>query len=79
MLFARFEVSKTTFSARVKSVELSGLFGSVYAPKSRLKEVIEIESGAVIPHVCFLVPFWVFSKSGMNPCQFDGYMETLNV
>lgn len=79
MLYAKFEVSKTIFDAREKSVALQGIFGTVYAPKSKIKNVEEISSGAQVNHVQFLVPFWVFYKNDVNPCQFDDYSETVEI
>lgn len=75
MYYARMKVSKTVFDAREKSVHLEGIFGSIYLPKSKLLDVKEVESGAVVPHVEFLAPCWVFSNKDFNPCQFDEYIE----
>ena len=79
MKYARMEVSKTVYTAREKSVPLMGIFGDVYAPKSQLKQVEEIDVGAKVPHVSFLVPYWVFYNKDANPCQFDAYVETVDL
>ena len=69
------ETSKTVFEAKEKSVPLNGIFGTIYAPKSKLVEVEEISVGAKEPHISFLVPYWVFHKNDCNPCQFDEVVE----
>lgn len=77
MLYARMETSKTVFEAREKSVPLNGMFGTVYAPKSKLIEVEEVSVGAKEPHISFLVPYWVFWKNDCNPCQFPEVVEKI--
>lgn len=79
MQYARMQVSKTVFDAREKSVALQGIFGTVYAPKSRIIGVEEVDAGAVVPHVEFLVPCWVFWKNDANPCQFDDFIEQVEI
>ena len=79
MKYARMNVSKTIYDAREKSVALEGIFGTVYAPKSKLKDVKQVESGAIVPHIEFLVPCWVFWKNDMNPCQFDDFVEQIEI
>ena len=79
MLYARMNVSKNIFDAREKSVGLDGMYGTLYAPKSKMKDIVEVDSGAIIPHIEFLVPLWVFYKNDMKPCQFDEYVETVNI
>ena len=79
MYYARMRVSKTIYDAREKSVPLMGAFGTVYAPKSKMRDIKEVDVGAVIPHMEFLVPSWVFWKKDMNPCQFAEYIEQINI
>lgn len=78
-MYARMKVSKTIFDYREKSVALEGIFGTVYAPKSKMKGIRQVESGAIVPHIEFLVPLWVFWKNDMNPCQFDEYVEQVEL
>lgn len=62
--YARIEVAKETFAAREKSVKLDTIFGSVYAPKSKISIERETEDNLII-----VVPCWVFWNKELNPCQ----------
>jgi hypothetical protein len=50
---------------REKSIKFKTLFGDVYAPK----KCVEIHGDVA------LVPGWVFTRKGLNPCQMvTGYI-----
>lgn len=79
MQYARMRVSKTIFDAKEKSVPLAGIFGTVYAPKSKILDVKTVNVGTVVPHIEFLCPCWVFWKNDMNPAQMDDFVEQLDI
>ena len=79
MDYARIEVDKRVFDAREKSVALETVFGTVYAPKSKI--IVERERK---PHLAtnifvqMLVPCWVFWNKDLNPCQLTtGFIEQI--
>lgn len=74
MQYARFEISKPLFDKREKSVALlEDHGGTVYAPKSKIIVEGEVNVGAVVPHIIFLVPSWVFYKNDYKPWDFSGF------
>ena len=81
MVYARIEVDKRVYEAREKSVPLETIFGTVYAPKSKI--IVECERK---PHMAtntmvqMLVPLWVFRNKDLNPCQLTtGFIEQINI
>lgn len=79
MDYARVEVDKRVFEAREKSVALETIYGTVYAPKSKI-----IVEGERKPHMAtntfvqMLVPCWVFWNKDLNPCQLTtGFIEQI--
>ena len=79
MKYARFEIERSVFDAREKSVHLDGAFGDVYAPKSQI--IVEGERKpdmATNTFVQALVPCWVFWNKTYNPVHFTGYIEQIN-
>lgn len=79
MQYARMKVSKTIFDAKEKCVPLSGNNGTVYAPKSKFRDIKIVYVGAAVPHVSFLCPCWVFWKNDMKPYQMDDFVEQIEV
>lgn len=79
MDYARVEVDKRVFDAREKSVALETIFGTVYAPKSKI--IVEGERRpylATNTFVQMLVPCWVFWNRDLNPCQLTtGFIEQI--
>ena len=62
------ELTTNNHEMREKSICLYTIFGNVYAPKSKT----EIADGVAI------VPFWVFTNAGLNPCQMvTGFKGTI--
>lgn len=79
MQYARFEIEKSVFEAREKSVHLDGMFGDVYAPKSKI--IVEGErkpDSATNTFIQCLIPCWVFWNKTFNPVQFTGFVEQIN-
>lgn len=80
-LYAKIAVPESLLNEREKSIKLQTIFGSVYAPKSKII-VLEIKSTfkAVANNeqtgtAIIVVPFWVFTSKGLNPCQMvHGYL-----
>ena len=81
MQYARIEIDKQCFDAREKSVALETIFGTVYAPKSKIIVVRERKPDmATNIMVEMLVPVWVFRAKDLNPCQMTtGFIEQIRI
>lgn len=77
--FARIEVDKRVYEAREKSVALETIYGTVYAPKSKI--IVEGERKpemATNTFVQILVPCWVFWNKDLNPIHLTtGFIEQI--
>jgi len=71
--YAIIEIAKDVYAAREKSVELVTIFGSVYAPKSKI-----IVEGETANNLTILVPCWIFWNKELNPCHMvKGFIEQI--
>ena len=62
------KLDSTNHEMRKKSICLHTIFGDVYTPISKTKIINDTA----------IVPFWVFHKAGLNPCQMvTGFQGTL--
>ena len=73
--YAVIDIDEAKLYERENSIELITIFGSVYAPKSKVL-VQEIRStfkavsnGEHTGTATVIVPSWVFTNKGLNPCQ----------
>lgn len=85
MMYAKIDVLEEVYNAREKSVPLQMIFKGtncesiLYAPKSRIKVIDSyIPPMATNKFITILVPMWIFTKNGFNPCQVaTGFRETV--
>ena len=79
MRYARIEIEERVYNSRLRSVPLVTIFGTVYAPNSKIivegKRKPERSTSTFLQ---VLVPCWVFWNKCLNPCQLEtGFIEQI--
>lgn len=84
MKYARFEINKTSWELREKSVAIGiqSVYRNVedavvYAPKSRIIFEKENEHEYTLPTVQILIPVWVFTRNGYRVTNAFGFIEII--
>lgn len=73
--YAVIDIDEAKLYEREKSIELVTIFGTVYAPKSKVivQEVHStfeaVKNNEHSGTARIIVPSWVFTNKGLNPCQ----------